>query len=88
MVFLPSPDHLNSRKCWIAFTLRSRGRLTIDEGAKEAITQDGKSLLPSGITHVEGDFDAKGHAASHHDRWGAAGNLTHATHCDLLDRGS
>ncbi len=55
-LFLPSADHLNSRKYWIAFSLRSRGRLTVDDGAKTAIVQDGKSLLPSGITHVEGDF--------------------------------
>jgi glutamate 5-kinase len=55
-LFLPSADHLNSKKYWIAFTLRSRGRLTVDDGAKEAILKDGKSLLPSGVTHVEGDF--------------------------------
>ncbi len=55
-LFLPSVDHLNSRKYWIAFTLRSRGRLTVDDGAKAAIVQDGKSLLPSGITHVDGEF--------------------------------
>jgi glutamate 5-kinase len=55
-LFLPLAEHLNSRKYWIAFTLRSRGRLFIDEGAKEALIQDGKSLLPSGVTQVEGDF--------------------------------
>ncbi len=44
------------RPCWIAFTLRSRGRLLIDDGAKEALIRDGKSLLPSGVTQVEGDF--------------------------------
>ena len=70
-LFLPSAEHLNSRKYWIAFTLRPRGRLMVDEGAKEAIVQDGKSLLPSGITHVEGDF-AIGDAVSCVD---ADGNL-------------
>jgi glutamate 5-kinase len=55
-LFLPSAEHLNSRKYWIAFTLRSRGRLLIDDGAKEALIRDGKSLLPSGVTQVEGDF--------------------------------
>jgi glutamate 5-kinase len=55
-LFLPSKTHLTSRKYWIAFTLRSRGRIWIDEGAKEAILADGKSLLPSGVTQVEGDF--------------------------------
>ena len=56
-LFLPREDHLNSRKYWIAFTLRSRGRLVIDAGAKDALVEDGKSLLPSGVTHVEGDFE-------------------------------
>jgi glutamate 5-kinase len=55
-LFLPPAEHLNSRKYWIAFTLRSRGRLVIDCGAMEAIIRDGKSLLPSGVTQVEGDF--------------------------------
>jgi glutamate 5-kinase len=55
-LFLPTAEHLSSRKYWIAFTLRSRGRLLIDDGAKEALIRDGKSLLPSGVTQVEGDF--------------------------------
>jgi glutamate 5-kinase len=55
-LFLPPAAHLSSRKYWIAFTLRSRGRLLIDDGAKEAILRDGKSLLPSGVTQAEGDF--------------------------------
>jgi glutamate 5-kinase len=56
-LFLPLSEHLTSRKCWIAHTLRSRGKLIIDEGAKAAICEHGKSLLPSGIIGVEGDFD-------------------------------
>jgi glutamate 5-kinase len=55
-LFLPPAEHLNSRKYWIAFTLRSRGRLFIDDGAKDALVEDGKSLLASGVTQVEGDF--------------------------------
>jgi glutamate 5-kinase len=50
-------DRLNSKKYWIAFTLRSRGRLIIDDGAKKALLDKGKSLLPSGIIDVEGDFN-------------------------------
>jgi glutamate 5-kinase len=56
-LFLPMTDRLNSKKYWIAFTLRSRGRLIIDDGAKKALLDKGKSLLPSGIIDVEGDFD-------------------------------
>lgn len=55
-LFLPRADRLNSKKYWIAFTLRSRGKLVIDEGAGRAILEKGKSLLPSGICSVEGDF--------------------------------
>ena len=55
-LFLPMADHLKSRKYWIAFTLRARGRLVIDGGAKEALVEEGKSLLPSGVTEVDGDF--------------------------------
>ena len=55
-LFLPMSEHLNSRKYWIAFTLRSRGKLIIDDGARMAIVEQGKSLLPSGIIDVEGDF--------------------------------
>ncbi|MFA6411925.1 MAG: glutamate 5-kinase [Syntrophales bacterium] len=55
-LFLPMKEHLNSRKYWIAFTLRSRGKLTVDDGAKTALVEEGKSLLPSGVIDVEGDF--------------------------------
>jgi glutamate 5-kinase len=55
-LFLPQADRLNSKKYWIAFTLRPRGKLIIDEGAQKALTEKGKSLLPSGIVDVEGDF--------------------------------
>lgn len=55
-LFLPQTSRINSKKYWIAFTLRPRGRLIIDDGAKKALLYKGKSLLPSGITAVEGDF--------------------------------
>lgn len=53
---LPMKTHMTSRKYWIAFTLRSRGKLIIDDGAVGAIVNKGKSLLPTGIIAVEGDF--------------------------------
>ncbi|HDQ03582.1 MAG TPA: glutamate 5-kinase [Deltaproteobacteria bacterium] len=56
-LFLPSPQKLKSRKYWIAFTLRPRGRLIIDDGAKSALIEKGRSLLPSGIVDIEGDFN-------------------------------
>jgi glutamate 5-kinase len=56
-LFLPASEHMTSRKHWIAFTLRSRGKLILDDGAKTAIVEHGKSLLPSGIVGVEGSFE-------------------------------
>jgi len=54
--FVPKKKKLKSRKCWIAFTLKPKGVLTVDDGAAAAIMNRGKSLLPSGIVGVEGDF--------------------------------
>ena len=54
--FAPSADALNARKRWIAFGRRSRGSLYLDAGAVRAVTEGKKSLLPSGITRVEGAF--------------------------------
>ncbi|MHB8482672.1 MAG: glutamate 5-kinase [Nitrospiria bacterium] len=51
-------EKLNSRKHWIAFSIRSKGELYLDEGAATALVQKGKSLLPSGITSVKGSFIA------------------------------
>ena len=55
-VFFPSTRPLPSRKHWIAFTLRSKGQLFLDDGAVEALRHKGKSLLPSGILEVKGNF--------------------------------
>ncbi len=55
--FLPSLEKLTGRKHWIAYALKPLGTIFIDDGAKKAITDSGKSLLPSGIKSVEGDFD-------------------------------
>ncbi len=54
--FAPKKKKLKSRKCWIAFTLKPKGVIKIDDGAAEAILNRGKSLLPSGIVEVEGEF--------------------------------
>jgi glutamate 5-kinase len=55
--FIPREEKLASRKCWIAFTLKPHGAIKIDDGAANAILNNGKSLLPSGIVAVEGDFN-------------------------------
>jgi glutamate 5-kinase len=55
-LFLPQTSKLKSRKHWIAFTLKPRGKLFIDQGAEEALLKKGRSLLAIGITKAEGDF--------------------------------
>lgn len=55
--FVPKKEKLPSRKCWLAFTLKPQGVLMIDDGAVAAILERGKSLLPSGIKNVEGNFN-------------------------------
>ncbi len=54
--FVPKDEKMASRKCWIAYTLKPKGRLVLDDGAVQALIHNGKSLLPIGIVHVEGDF--------------------------------
>jgi len=55
--FVSKKKKLKSRKCWIAFTLKPKGVIKIDDGASAAILNRGKSLLPSGIVDVEGEFN-------------------------------
>jgi glutamate 5-kinase len=45
-----------ARKQWMADHLQLRGAVTVDEGAALKLRQEGKSLLPIGMTAVEGDF--------------------------------
>lgn len=47
---------LSSRKRWIGYALKARGEIVVDEGAKRALTTQGKSLLPSGVIDVSGSF--------------------------------
>ena len=54
--FFPNHRPLQRRKQWIAYTLRAKGQLILDEGAVQALQHRGKSLLPSGILEVIGQF--------------------------------
>lgn len=56
-LFLPSRDGLNRRKHWIAYTLKPAGRIMVDDGARDVLLKKGKSLLPSGVSGVEGRFE-------------------------------
>ncbi len=55
-LFLPQKATLSRKKHWIAFTLKHKGDIIIDEGAKQALLKKGKSLLPSGVVEVRGRF--------------------------------
>ncbi len=57
-VFAPAAATRASRKRWLAHATTARGRLLLDEGAVTAVTVRRKSLLPAGITGVEGSFAA------------------------------
>ncbi len=54
--FVPKEKKMASRKCWIAYTLKPKGSIRVDDGATRALTRNGKSLLPSGIVDVQGEF--------------------------------
>ena len=56
-LFLPKKSKLSSRKYWIAFNLKPKGVLTVDDGAKKAIVERGKSLLSSGLVEAKGNFE-------------------------------
>ena len=47
---------LDSRKRWIAFFHRAQGTVDIDDGARRALVDQGRSLLPIGIVDVDGQF--------------------------------
>ncbi len=52
----PRESGLSARKLWIAFGSPSEGHVSIDDGAARAIREAGKSLLPVGVTDVDGAF--------------------------------
>lgn len=53
--FIATATPSSARKRWIAGSLRPSGTITVDDGAVRAL-QSGKSLLPAGVTMVEGSF--------------------------------
>ncbi len=55
-LFVPRANTLSSRKTWIAVRKKSRGSLQLDAGACRALVEKNASLLPAGITAVEGRF--------------------------------
>jgi glutamate 5-kinase len=58
-LFVPQSTKLQGRKRWIAFFHYPKGTLFVDEGARQALREKGKSLLPPGIARCEGNFAAE-----------------------------
>jgi glutamate 5-kinase len=57
-VFHPTGERTSTRLLWLEHATSPQGRLRLDAGAVKAVVKDRKSLLPAGITHVEGAFNA------------------------------
>ena len=55
-LLLAQTPKLQARKQWMADHLQLRGAVTVDAGAAAKLRAEGKSLLPIGMTAVEGDF--------------------------------
>jgi glutamate 5-kinase len=56
--FHAQPSKTNSRLRWLAHASTPHGRLVVDDGAVRALIERGVSLLPAGVTSVEGEFSA------------------------------
>ena len=54
--FIPDANPKTARKRWIASALKPAGTIFVDDGALNAL-KSGKSLLPAGVTDVDGEFD-------------------------------
>ena len=55
-LFLPARVRMTSRKRWLRYSSRCKGTVSVDDGARRALAERGKSLLPSGIVKVAGRF--------------------------------
>ncbi|HEX2050344.1 MAG TPA: glutamate 5-kinase [Actinomycetota bacterium] len=56
--FHPQPRRASARRLWIAFAQPPRGAVVVDDGARRAVVEGKKSLLPAGVVEVRGRFSA------------------------------
>jgi glutamate 5-kinase len=56
--FMAQAGKASSFKLWLKYAKPTKGRLTVDDGAARVLRESGSSLLPVGITEVDGSFDA------------------------------
>jgi glutamate 5-kinase len=57
--FMAHDRKLSARKLWIGFASLVEGTVVIDDGARTALIERGRSLLPAGVVAVRGDFDTE-----------------------------
>ena len=57
-LFLSQPTKLRSRQYWLAYTTNPAGDIVVDDGARQVLQYQGKSLLPAGVIGVHGRFSA------------------------------
>ena len=69
-LFLPHGEDVPAWKRWVGYTARPKGTLVIDAGARRAVIEQGKSLLPVGVKSIEGEF-GKGDVVAIRDESGA-----------------
>lgn len=55
-LFQPQGKSISPFKRWLGFSAQPKGRVTIDDGARKAVVEQGRSLLSIGIVSVEGKF--------------------------------
>jgi glutamate 5-kinase len=55
-LFVPSATSLRHRKRWIAYGAAPKGAITVNDGAKQRLVEEGKSLLPAGVIEIRGHF--------------------------------
>jgi glutamate 5-kinase len=58
-LFLPGEKRLSQRQKWIGLISRPNGAVVVDDGARSALLRRKKSLLPSGVVEVRGQFRAR-----------------------------
>ncbi len=83
-VFGKATNAMTQRKRWIAFGRAAKGAVVVDDGARDALLKNGRSLLAAGILTVQGEFEA-GEAITIRDKGGkdVARGLTNYSCADL-----
>ncbi len=82
--FKAKQNPLQGRKCWITYNTLIKGEIKVDQGAKKALVEGRKSLLPAGIVSIDGLFE-KGDIVSIIDSLGneVARGLTNYTSSEV-----